>query len=157
MLSESRSKGVHGRALALAAVVVLVAGCVTTVSQIAEDPQSYRDRPVLIRGTIERGISVPLVDLSVYLFSDETGKALLVSKDKIEAGGTITIRGRVIAFPKDETKAAVAETTKRLAELLVSSGLADESKADRIAGAITGVAGTIAEGLGGLFLIVHES
>jgi len=142
---------------AVAVLAVALSGCVTTVARIADDPQGYADRPVQIRGTIERGISIPFVDQSVYLFADDTGKALLISNESLETDTTIMVRGRVVAFPEDRSKEAVADATARLEQLLVSSGLADENKAGRIASAIAGAAGSIAERLGGLFLIVHEA
>lgn len=142
---------------ALITIAFVWAGCATTVAEIGENPGAYQEESVLLHGQVTESIAVPLVDQSVSLFTDGTGKALLISVEPFPEDTELSIRGRVLAFPERRTKDAVDGATERLSRALVDEGVADEATATRISGAITKVASRLAERLGALFLIVHEA
>jgi hypothetical protein len=143
-------------AVFMAAIGLLCTACTTTVGEIGADPGAYQDKTVLLRGEVTESIAVPLIDQSVSLFSDGTGKALLISVEPFPEDSELTIEGRVLAFPEQRTKEAVDEATERLSRALVDAGMADTDAATRISAPITKVASRLADRLGALFLIVHE-
>jgi hypothetical protein len=139
----------------LLATVTLLAACVTSVDEIRSDPQHYRERTVVLRGRVVESIGVPFVDQAISLFEDETGRAIVVSKEPFASDVELSLRGRVVAFPEERTKESVAEAAGNLAEVLVETGFADTEKAARIATTLIEVASRFAERLGGLFFLVH--
>lgn len=146
----------HIGSVGIMLAALLLAGCVTTVAEIAEDPQAYAERTVLLEGRVLESISIPFADQSVSVFADETGKALIIASSTFEKEVDLTIRGRVLAFPEEQTTEAVARTTRNLSQSLVDAGIVGADRADRLADAIVRVASKLADRLGALFLIVQD-
>ncbi len=82
-----------------------------------------------ISSVVVEGVSIPFVDLRIYLFGDEEAKALLFSHENYAKGESIVVDG----------------------------GLVDTKNARSVAETVTGVAQRLTDRLGEIFFIVEET
>src|SRR5262245_56037478 len=86
-----------------AAVVILVAGCVTTNPRIADikyNPGRYQNHSVTVDGVVTSSWGVPLMPLKLYKVDDGTGVVTVISQHGYAPakGARVSVKGRVNEF-----------------------------------------------------------
>ena len=59
------------KVLAPVVLLLILAGCATSVGRVARDPQAYNGKTIKIRGEAGRGFSIPLTDITVFILHGE--------------------------------------------------------------------------------------
>lgn len=140
----------------VASLAMLSFGCVTTVSRIQEDPQKYSDKTVSFKGEVMNVINIPLVDASVFLFGNEEDKVPAVSSMRHTKGEKYIMKGKVIAFPEDDSKEASEAVVTAIEEFLVEHDLVKKDKARRVGEAVLSGLYKVSEDLGRVFFVLEE-
>ena len=88
--------------LALAAVVLAVAGCatlgvgVTPAADIKRSPASFEGKEVTLKGTVRDVTKLPFVELKRYILTDSTGDITVTTRSAAPAKGErLIVRGVV--------------------------------------------------------------
>lgn len=131
--------------------------CVTAtpISRIAENPQAYSGKNVLIDGEVLQVINIPLVDSSLFLFGDDQWSVPVVSSIPHEKGESYRLSGRVMAFPENDSKEASKEAVQTIADFLVEREIVDAKKAEKAGDTVLKGLYRLSEGLGQVFFIIE--
>ena len=90
-------------AVSLLIVVALFAGCTaldfvsyTRIAQIRDNPESYADKQVRIKGRVMETLSIPFVRKGLFQVEDKTGSIWVISRDRMPVrGDDLVVKGKV--------------------------------------------------------------
>lgn len=140
---------------AIAAVVLVVAGCATpgpTISEVSEGIDDFGGAEVTTSGTVQRGVPVAGTDVYIYQFSDGNQTVAVVSQDRPDHGTDRTVTARVVPFPGDMDESARGEIESYLAE----AGVA-ETALEAATGQASGLVRTFSFANDARFFLLEES
>jgi len=146
----------YTRGILIIICVLIFSSCVTAIPDIRENPQRYSGKTFTIKGEVMNVINIPFIDSSVFLFGNKDIQAPVVSSIRHEKGETYYMKGRVIAFPEEDTKVASREAVRSIADFLITHDIADEDKAEKVGASVLSGLYKVSEGLGQIFFILEE-
>lgn len=137
------------------ALLLLIAGCATRISDLKDDPQRYNGRTVTLRGVVNRALPLPVGNLSLQILGQDDDSALLISRVDRRRGDEAVVKVRVVAFPEDETSEAWERGARTLADFLVDHDLVERPKAQDMVRTVVRAIRAATDRLGQLFLLVE--
>jgi DNA/RNA endonuclease YhcR with UshA esterase domain len=133
-------------------------GCSTTIATIRDNPQAFSGKEVTISGTVDTVVTIPLTELSVICFSDNTGNVVVVSNETYKVGQSMVITGTIVAFPStDEIAEDSQKAINWLRDYLIENNIIDGGFAKMASEVIVKVITDIAGGFNRIFFIVEAS
>lgn len=83
------------RIMILALVLLMLSGCASKIGDIMDDPKSYSEKDVTLKGTVVNAIK--LGSFSGFTLDDGTGKTFVSWDGSIpKEGDEVTVRGTVV-------------------------------------------------------------
>ncbi len=142
--------------LLLAAAILLLSGCVTTLGSIAANPQTYAEKVVSVKGTVRMAVKVPFTEYYILTFADEDGEAAVFTVTGHQKGEEMTMKAKVVAFPSGQMKANNESAVNAVADFLVEKGLASSENASESSKKIIAALAKVADTLGRAFFLIEQ-
>lgn len=140
-------------ALLLLGVLLLMAGCATTIADIQADPGQYAGQDVSLSGEVERVISIPLTALQVYELKDATESMAVFSVKEKKKGQRVSITARVVGF--DGSSESAEKSAQVLADFLKDQEVLNPALADKAATKALDIIKGVAKAAKGSFFLIE--
>ena len=137
-------------------IIFFFSGCVTTIAKIAEDPQEYSGKKIVLSGTIDLAVTIPFTRLYIFTFTDSTGSVVVFSEKKHVKGESLKLTGSVVSFPGEGLKSESKKSAVWLKDFLIENDLVSKEIAQGVADVIIKTCKGIAGGLEKIFFIKEE-
>ena len=144
------------KVLAPVVLLLILAGCATSVGRVARDPQAYNGKTIKIRGEAGRGFSIPLTDITVFILHGEDTSVPVAAFSKPREGQTYSIRGTVWAFPQDGMEAETTEAVQAVEDFLIEKDLVERKKARDASALVLTAVRKLSQGLGNIWFLIEE-
>lgn len=139
----------------LLTAVLTTAGAANTLS-IKKNAGKYDGRTVLLKGEITVLVKIPLTEISIYVFKDRKGSAIVLSAAKHQQNDKIILKGTVSAFPEKESKASLDKAVKTAENFFIKNNIMEAGKAEKAAIAAGKAIETLLKPLGGVYIITEN-
>ncbi len=116
----------------IAAAIVLISGCATSISSIKTEPAYYVGKDVTVSGEVTLEAAIPFMDYTIFQIDDGSGRMFIMSSEIFHIGDRLQSRAKDIGITEKGSATAAAEIKKDTADFLVKHGIAEQSAANKL-------------------------
>lgn len=148
---------VYRCAVALFLVSAVATGCAVSVKSIRENPERYVGSTLIVEGTVEHTVTVPLVNLSLLTIQDRGSSIILISSSPRAAGDRVLVRARVLGVSERQSLADTQSVVQSVSTFLVYHRFVKQEQAEAAAKSVLRVVSGVAGSVHGSYFLVEES
>ncbi len=68
-------------------MIFLISGCATSLKEINQNPEKYRDKEVTVKGRVSEAIAIPIIEKGLYLLDDDTASLWVLPAERVPSRG----------------------------------------------------------------------